>query len=258
MPSSMTAPAPLTKAHTSPSLHALPHIDSGGMSLYEALCKRRSVRKFDASGEFLSQEELGSLCFAAQGETTGETAADDLGHEAAARRACPSGGSLYPLNLYVITRQVAGVPSGVYRFQAGGLYGPLLGHVETSDEDLLSDVAHTTTPHDADAGAGAALEAAAGFQTWVGESSAILLIAGSADKACAKGGLYKPIASDLVKLEAGMCAENVLLMAASLPDLGACPVAGFDADKLKNVLAVIGANETPHILIAVGRPAAAS
>ena len=62
----------------------------GGMSLDEAIAKRRSVRTY-AGGE-LSREQVGQLLWAAQGITE-----PDRG-----LRASPSAGALYPLEVYLL------------------------------------------------------------------------------------------------------------------------------------------------------------
>lgn len=74
---------------------------SAGMSLTEALARRRSVREF--SSQALTQDELGQLLWAAQGITS-----DD------GRRTAPSAGALYPLEIYVVT------PSGVHHYNPHG------------------------------------------------------------------------------------------------------------------------------------------
>lgn len=62
----------------------------GQMSVEEALARRRSVREF--SGKPLTYQQLGQLCWAAQGVTQRD-----------GRRTAPSAGALYPLELYVVT-----------------------------------------------------------------------------------------------------------------------------------------------------------
>ncbi|RMG35072.1 MAG: SagB/ThcOx family dehydrogenase [Planctomycetota bacterium] len=72
----------------------LPRPDVASMSLNAALARRRSVREF--SSQALSAEQLGALCWAAQGVT----------HPWGLRTA-PSAGALYPLELYVATAEGA-------------------------------------------------------------------------------------------------------------------------------------------------------
>lgn len=70
----------------------------GQMSVEEALARRRSVREF--SRKQLTNQQLGQLCWAAQGITHPD-----------GRRTAPSAGALYPLELYVVT------PSGLFHYQ---------------------------------------------------------------------------------------------------------------------------------------------
>ena len=63
---------------------------SGGMSLQQAIAGRRSTRSFGP--EPLSLAEVGQLLWAAQGVTGPD-----------GKRAAPSAGALYPLELYVVT-----------------------------------------------------------------------------------------------------------------------------------------------------------
>ena len=64
-----------------------------GMSLEEALAKRRSVRDFRE--EPLTDQQIAQLCWAAQGVTD----------KRSGKRTCPSAGALYPLELRVVTRE---------------------------------------------------------------------------------------------------------------------------------------------------------
>lgn len=81
---------------------ALPQPErSGGMSLREALARRRSVREF--APRPLTRQQLGQLLWAAQGITGRE-----------GKRTAPSAGALYPLEIYVATA------SGLYHYQPRG------------------------------------------------------------------------------------------------------------------------------------------
>ena len=75
-----------------------PPEQSGRMSVEEALARRRSVREF--SSKHLTDQELGQLCWAAQGITHSE-----------GLRTAPSAGALYPLELYVV------ISSGFFHYQ---------------------------------------------------------------------------------------------------------------------------------------------
>ncbi len=69
-----------------------------GMSLVEALARRRSIRSY--TEETLSREEISQLLWAAQGVT------DPRGF-----RTAPSAGALYPLEMYLV------LPEGWYRYR---------------------------------------------------------------------------------------------------------------------------------------------
>jgi len=74
---------------------------SAGMSLTEAMARRRSVREF--SPRALTREQLGQLLWAAQGITSRE-----------GMRTAPSAGALYPIEIYVATA------NGLHHYQPRG------------------------------------------------------------------------------------------------------------------------------------------
>jgi SagB-type dehydrogenase family enzyme len=74
-----------------------PPARAGPLSLEEALARRRSIREYTEQG--LTEEQIGQLLWAAQGET----------HPQGLRTA-PSAGALYPLETYVAT------PEGLYHY----------------------------------------------------------------------------------------------------------------------------------------------
>jgi len=118
----------------------------GGMTLCEALAKRRSVRQFATKG--LSLEQIGQLCWAGQGITD----------KAGGYRTAPSAGALYPLRLMVAT--------------ADGLYAYLPKHhalQRISDADVRP-----------------ALEKAALHQEWVGAAGAVFLVCADVSITAAK------------------------------------------------------------------------
>ena len=76
---------------------------SSPVSVEQALSQRRSIRSF--TNEPLTLEEVSQLCWSAQGIT------NDKGF-----RTAPSGGALYPLELYVAAGRVTGLSPGLYRY----------------------------------------------------------------------------------------------------------------------------------------------
>ena len=86
----------------------LPKPDQEGqVSVERAIRERRTIRDFQ--GKALSLGQLGQLLWAGQGITE---------REGFQRRAAPSGGGLYPLDLYAVVADqgVIGLDSGVYRY----------------------------------------------------------------------------------------------------------------------------------------------
>lgn len=83
-------------------LITLPPVSRSAVPLDDAIRRRRSVRTF--STQHVSLEQIGQLCWAAQGITE-----PTLGH-----RAAPSAGALYPLELYVV------LPDGVFHYEPRG------------------------------------------------------------------------------------------------------------------------------------------
>lgn len=101
----------------------------GGMTLNEALAKRRSIRSF--TGQPLSRDQVSQICWAAQGIT----------HQGNHRTA-PSAGATYPLRVYVA------LPDGVF------LYVPEKNALETVlPDDIRPGIAEHVSKWLASAGA---------------------------------------------------------------------------------------------------------
>lgn len=97
------AVAELATTQSSQPASALPPpVLKGGKSLEEVLAARRSVRSFAPTA--LTAEQIGQLCWAAQGVTEPKRGL----------RTAPSAMAKYPLDLYVITAEGVGryVPAG--------------------------------------------------------------------------------------------------------------------------------------------------
>jgi SagB-type dehydrogenase family enzyme len=185
----------------------------GKMSLEAALAGRRSVRKF--ANRPLSRPQVSQLCWAAQGVNDPQRGL----------RTCPSAGALYPLELYVVTRD------GVERYVPAG---------------------HAMAKHLAGDMRGK-LQAAALRQSAVGEAPATFVIAAVVSRTSKK---YGRRAQRYVLLEAGHAAQNLLLQATAL-GLGGVPIGAFEDQKVRQVLS-LPANTSPLYVVPVGVPARGS
>ena len=141
--------------------------------------------------------------------------------------AVSSAGALYPLELYVLVRNVASLTSGIYRYQ--------VGHHEL----LLAKLGYDPE---------ALIDATFG-QDWIASAPACIGIAAIFERTTVK---YGDRGHRYVDLEAGHAAESVMLQAVAL-SLATTMVGAFNDDDVGRVLC-LNANEIPLCLIPVGRP----
>jgi SagB-type dehydrogenase family enzyme len=178
------------------------------LTLEETIARRRSIREF--TPEPLTMKELSLLLWAAQGVT------DEAG-----KRAAPSAGALYPIEVYVADA------GGLYHYVPDGHRLEVL-----SSSDLRSE-----------------LSSAALDQTAVGDAAAVFIISAVVERTAAK---YGNRAERYVTLEAGHVGQNILLEAVAL-GLGAVPIGAFSDDSLAEVIGMED-GEAPLYVIPVGHP----
>ncbi|MDD5300418.1 MAG: SagB/ThcOx family dehydrogenase [Gallionella sp.] len=185
---------------------------TGMLSLEEALTQRRSAREFTPGA--LTLAEISRLVWAAQGVTAPE------------RRTAPSAGATYPLEIYLVAGDVAGVAAGVYR------YLPRQHRLEAVAEGDLR----------------VPLAAAAVDQKWIGQAAMVVVIAALFERTTVR---YGKRGERYVHMEAGHAAQNMLLQAAAL-GLGATPVGAFNDAEVSRLLHLPD-SELPLYFIPVGR-----
>lgn len=188
---------------------ALPAADTRGtVPLETALSQRRSQRDFDTRA--LPLATLGQLLWAGQGTT-----------DAAGRRAAPSAGGLYPVELYAVT------PTEVAH------YLPVGHRIEVRRQlDIRPR-----------------LQRAALDQSPVGSAPVTIVVASVPGRTAAK---YGRLAATFIALEAGHVAQNILLEATTLR-LAAVPIGGINAHAAADVLALLPGEDVLY-LIPVGFP----
>jgi SagB-type dehydrogenase family enzyme len=192
----------------------LPSLDLG-----HALTSRASCRAFADGSVMLG--DLSAVLYGAYG----------LSSDRSDRRATPSGGGLYPLEVYVIAKRVEGLGDGLFH------YDPLLHRLDVmySSSDLFSQLRDSQ------------------IYPEIAESAPLMLaVSGVFWRSRFKYGLrgYR-----FCLLEAGHLMQTALLIAAAI-GLGAVPIGGYIDNKIERVLGVDGVNESVIYMAAFGMPAA--
>jgi SagB-type dehydrogenase family enzyme len=187
----------------------------------EVVQRRRSSRDF--TGEPLTLGEIAKLLFFAAG-ITGSAPTHDGRRQLF--RATPSGGALYPTEVYLIALRVEGLEPGVYHYV--GAEG-LLERVR--EGDCTKALCAIT------------------FTEEMGRAGAAVAISGIPLKSRIK---YGERAYRFLMMEAGHMAQNLLLTATAL-ELCSVPIGGFLDDDMDRLLGIDGIDEVSLYLVAVGR-----
>jgi SagB-type dehydrogenase family enzyme len=186
-----------------------------GSTLIGAFDKRRSVR--DYAEHELTLVQVARLLWAAQGA-----------NDPSGLRTAPSAGALYPLELVLVAGNVAGLKSGVYRYQVRRHALKLV-----AEGDLRFRLA----------------KAALG-QAWLSNAAAVAVVTAIYEHTTRK---YGKRGKRYVQIEVGHAAQNMLLQAAVL-GLGAAVVGAFDDAAVGDVLGLPDF-ENPLYLLPIGWPA---
>ena len=187
----------------------------GRMSLESTIKKRRTIRSF--TSEPLTLDQVSQLLWAAQGIT------EDRGF----KRAAPSAGALYPMDLYAVvgTGGVKGLSSGIYHYESRDHVVSLV-----SESDLRKGVAR-----------------AALSQMWIAKPPLDLVITAAYERAAVK---YGSRAERYAMIEAGHIGQNIFLQAEAL-GLGAGIVEAFHDEALIRVMG-IPKDHAPLLIMPVG------
>jgi SagB-type dehydrogenase family enzyme len=204
----------------------LPPIRTLSLSLGDAIRRRVSCRNFATAA--LALDELGTVLAAGYGVE----GVVHFGAREHLERPVPSGGGLYPLEIYLIVTNVAGLAPGLYH------YAPL-----THSLDELKRVA--CSPQ--------FLSQLFMNQPYLSGSGVILLITAVVERSMHK---YGDRGYRYMLLEAGHAAQNMCLAVASL-ELGALPTGGFFDGYLAELLGLDLEDEAILYGLAVGRAASA-
>ncbi|RPI49556.1 MAG: SagB/ThcOx family dehydrogenase [Deltaproteobacteria bacterium] len=187
----------------------------GEVSLETAIKRRRTVRSFNSRP--LSLEQCSQLFWAAQGIT------DNSGF----KRAAPSGGALYPMDIYAVVGEncVNGLKSGAYHYDPKGHAVSLI-----SEGDLRNKVA-----------------AAALSQIWMATAPLNILITAEYYRITSK---YGKRGIRYAIIEAGHIGQNILLQSEAM-GLGAGVVGAFNDEKVRQAFNILP-NHEPLLILPVG------
>ncbi len=186
----------------------------GRMTVEEAISKRRSIRSY--KDKPLTIFKISQLLWAAQGITSKD-----------GKRAAPSAGATYPIELYLVVGKAENLEPGVYH------YNP-----ENHSLTLIF-------PGDVRA---ELMDACLG-QDWVGEAPVSIVICAVYERTTAR---YGDRGIRYVHIEVGCVCENIYLEATSL-GLGTVAVGAFYDDKVASILQ-LPAQVKPLLVMPVGIP----
>jgi len=182
-------------------------------SLEKAIAERRSVREY--GNKPLTLAEISQLLWAAQGVTS-----------PSGYRTAPSGGALYPLEVYAIIGNAEGIEKGIYK------YKPQKHEViKVKNGDVRNE-----------------LSRAALGQTSVADGAVSFVITAVYERTTRK---YGDRGIRYVYMEAGHAAQNVCLQAVSL-GIGTVVVGAFRDDEVKKVISMSD-DERPLYIIPAGK-----
>lgn len=185
----------------------------GKMSVEEAIKERRSERTFTDTP--LTLKQLSQILWASQGITEGE------------KRAAPSAGATYPIDLYIVVGEggVEGIGAGLYH------YIPREHRIERILEgDLRSRLAKASL-----------------FQMFIADAPISIVITGDYERTTAR---YGERGTRYVHMEAGHVSQNIYLQVEAL-GLGTVAVGAFHDDRVSEALNLPEKHE-PLYLMPIG------
>ena len=217
------------KTYPGATVVTLPEVKpSDGLSFEKTVVQRRSIRDF--TGEPLNLIEVAKLLYFGYGITG---ALEASGHYTTQLvRAAPSGGALYPVELYIVISAAERIEPGIYHYAVAkhaleqlklGSYSQMLGG-STYQDTIFSRASATVI---------------------------LTIMFGRTHFKYGERG-YR-----FALLETGHIAQNILLTATSL-GLGAVAVGGFVDDEINETLDIDGVDEASIYMVAVGRPSPSS
>lgn len=187
-------------------------------SLEKVVEERQSVRSF--SDRSLSLADVSRLLLTADGLTHSRGSWQ--------MRTAPSGGALYPIDIYLIVKKVESLKPGLYHFQ-----------VSDSSLELVAGGDFSERIH-----------VASNEQATVGSSPITFVMTARFDRSIVK---YSDRGYRYTYMEAGCICQNIYLQATALK-MGTVAVGAFNDDALNRLLGVDGVDEAGLLIMPVGYP----
>ncbi len=192
--------------------------EKGGISLEEAIARRRSVRDF--TPESVSQSQLSQILWAAQG----------ISDSSWRSRTVPSAGATYPLEIFVVCgrNSVEEIDEGVYRYNIDS-HSLTLHH----KGDVRPELAR-----------------AALAQAFIYQAPVDIVICAEYERTLRR---YGRRGERYVHMEVGHAGQNIYLQASAL-GLATVAVGAFDDERVREVLR-LDKQYKPLYIMPVGKPA---
>ena len=210
------------KRHSHRPALALPPPELPDVSFTTVLYRRRSGRSFTDAD--VAQRDLATVLHSAYGVTHLARLPD--GRHGQPLRAVPSGGALYPLEIYVLVQRIDSTPAGLYH------YDPLRHVLERLPLRAEAEVSRLTA-----------------YPELVGPAAAVVLVTAMFWRTRFK---YALRGYRFALLEAGHLGQNLMLAAAAL-GLAIVPVGGVYDRRVEDLLGVDGVNESLVYAFSLGR-----
>jgi SagB-type dehydrogenase family enzyme len=203
-----------------PHLALPPAAPRFAQDLGDVLRQRHSQRHFN--GAALALEDLATLLFWSYGITRYA----DPQQQRSPQRAVPSGGGLYPLEVYLCVWHVDGLAAGIYHYD-----------VYTHSLEQLT----LGTPY-------AALSPLVFAPESLQGAAAVLVLSAKFERVRFKDGEF---GYRLIWADTGCVSQTLSLVATAL-GLGSCLIMGFDEDGLNALLGLNGVDESALLLGVIG------
>jgi SagB-type dehydrogenase family enzyme len=189
----------------------------GTVSVEQAIKQRRTTRSF--ASRSLNLNQLSQLLWSASGIT----------QENGYKRAAPSAGALYPMDVYVVVgrHSIISMNAGIYHYEPGRHQLS-----EVSKGDMRSSVARASLA-----------------QMWMAEAPITIVITAQYERATVK---YGKRGIQYALIEAGHIGQNIFLQAQAL-DLEAGIVGAFRDEGISDAMNIPSPHE-PILLMPVGYP----